>query len=61
MSKASALAGNESRPGIFFTGFVLVVLCGGLAYLVSSGWTRWFAEPVLEARIDTGCELHYGP
>ena len=61
MNKASALVVHESTPRTLFVGLVAMALCGGLAYLVSSGWERWFPQPVFEARMDQGCDLHQGP
>ncbi len=61
MNKAPALVEHESAPRTLYIGLVAMALCGGLAYLASSGWNRWFPQPVFEARMDEGCDLHRGP
>lgn len=40
---------------------LVVTLCGGFAFLVSSGWTQLFPPSVFDARMDPDCDLRHGP
>jgi len=61
MNKASALVGRESAPRTFVAGLSIILLCGGLAYLLAAGWDRLFPQPVLEAWMEEGCDLRQRP